>query len=634
MEIPRTISGPIDPGITSFLDLPAELRGLIYDLLFKRDASVFLHNRDAYYAELPLNHHESTTRWSDYAREFSLDQGDPMVLSRKNYQLLIEQERWEFERSADFQHRFGDGIKLLASCRQIYHEASGILYGENSFTFSRMITRHDLFRRDKWHSLERQKAYHQAHYAPMWVANIGHNYRFLHDVRIDFDAVCTYEGCPKNSDRTTIDLLPILKIKWDMPVCNIAFVHTERYVRGEYFEDTPWAPTDHHEEPPRNWVVSLNNLLKTLGEEDALMIRRHRKYFRNLESLQLDVLLPHLSFAEFAGVSPVSNFISPNYPHGSTPSGAINFSVSEFGTMAKWIPEPPIDDEFGLFRLPHNVRLHIRHHLERDVEESAINTGLRPVVHINLELNNVCKALPVARYDQYREYEASHQSVHLKISGFYLPGRIMSYRYQVRILCEVTDFIFNKGDDNIAARKFARRWLRNGGETTLVLRVKDNPHIGAHVDLRSLEQLLDHETLNPLSTAITFSNERIVSGRSVPISTATISILRLRQHLFIYLSHLLATYPLDVKPLMPPVLVDHEWNIIDKDDQPLSPPRTQDDWNTFVTDPTSAYNIIKNNKNIRRQYDGLTAHMEYYWFFLEHLLIKKVEENDHGPQSQ
>jgi hypothetical protein len=55
MDIPKTPVIPPDPQRPLFLMLPPEIRNLVYELIFLRDAPVLLHDRRAYYAQKPTD---------------------------------------------------------------------------------------------------------------------------------------------------------------------------------------------------------------------------------------------------------------------------------------------------------------------------------------------------------------------------------------------------------------------------------------------------------------------------------------------------------------------------------------------------------------------------------------------------
>ena len=183
MEIPRTTSLRIDASRQSILDFPAEIRILIYEFLFKRDGHLLLHNRDAFFRKPGL-----------------LEEADAMAA----YGEVAEVSQHVPEEDAEFRHGLGAGINLIATCRQIYYEASDTLYGQNDFVISRMVsTQHLHLTRsqnpssdsdyapgyDKF-DLDRVIEYHPFFSAGQWVAKVGRNVRWLRKVKIDGDAVC------------------------------------------------------------------------------------------------------------------------------------------------------------------------------------------------------------------------------------------------------------------------------------------------------------------------------------------------------------------------------------------------------------------------------------------------------------
>lgn len=121
MDISKATSVPPDPRLPSFLTLPAEICNSIYELLFTRENTVLLHN----------------------ARDYSADTR-PLANGE-----------------ADLK-RFDHGL-----CRQVYHEAVGVLYGQNSFTVSRLRTVHD------FPEYSENDTYNQTHFVPIWLQSLG-----------------------------------------------------------------------------------------------------------------------------------------------------------------------------------------------------------------------------------------------------------------------------------------------------------------------------------------------------------------------------------------------------------------------------------------------------------------------------
>ena len=169
ITIPRTIFAPADPEEPSFrTTLPAELRNRIYEMLFKRDGLVLLHNTAAYYPKLPVLQPNSSTN-SLIMGEFD-SQFENNIAGRREF-------------------LYDSQVALLLSCRQFYHESIGTLYGQNKFIFSRALHRYDHAAGDR--SLEyKNSEYQPLVYAPQWLSSIGSHISLLSEIFIDSDAFC------------------------------------------------------------------------------------------------------------------------------------------------------------------------------------------------------------------------------------------------------------------------------------------------------------------------------------------------------------------------------------------------------------------------------------------------------------
>ncbi|KAB2099500.1 hypothetical protein AG0111_0g12360 [Alternaria gaisen] len=227
-------SSPTHAFEVSFLiTLPPEIRNQVYGYLFKREDSVLLHNADAFH--LPCrdleDYHTGLQQYYDaYEAEIGTDE--------------------------EFWLDLHQGLGLLLSCRQVYQETSGILYGGNTFVFSRILTRHD-YRIGTNH---KHQEYLQVNYAGQLLKNIGPQIFRLTKVVIGVDAMCAWYGC--HSDYDLIDSLPILRIVWEHPDLSkvIKFEHIGRTLDGQ--EILRAAATD--------GAILLNNLLTTLTVQDVL----------------------------------------------------------------------------------------------------------------------------------------------------------------------------------------------------------------------------------------------------------------------------------------------------------------------------------------------------------------------------
>ena len=237
------MSSPKDPDVPSFLTtLPPEVRNTIYEVLFKRDGSVLIHNAAAYHAKEPQR--------EDYA-SLDIEKYHDDV---KEFDAIYEQDiGGDFE----FRHHFQYGLSLLLSCRQVYHEAIGILYGANTFLFSRVQNRHN--KDDRWHQ---GSSYSQLSYAPKWLSSIGSHFALVRGILIDVDEKCPYPciRCTKN-----FNLLPFLPFLRRTPdKFTVTFVHAGGVL---YRHD--------HQTPLIDLARLLNNVLTSVMTKDALQLRHY-----------------------------------------------------------------------------------------------------------------------------------------------------------------------------------------------------------------------------------------------------------------------------------------------------------------------------------------------------------------------
>ncbi|KAI4957885.1 hypothetical protein J4E86_005025 [Alternaria arbusti] len=223
IEIPKTRSGAADPRAGSFVTvLPPEIRNRIYEYLFKSDTPVLLNDDQVRLDPSARNYVTHPTHGGD------------------------EQQ----DSDEDFRHGF-DGfhgyVGLLLSCRQVYHESVSILYGQNTFFFSRFLDQ-------------------QMHFTCTWLSNIGSNYQLLSHVHID-----TYALVPRRVRED--DLLPLLKLIWNYPQakCEFTFV-----ISGSSSSRGRNHDTELHE--PVTSADVLNGVLFSLGATDALNLRQYAKY--------------------------------------------------------------------------------------------------------------------------------------------------------------------------------------------------------------------------------------------------------------------------------------------------------------------------------------------------------------------
>jgi len=114
---PDTMSNVTDQCSPSFLNLPAEMRNIIYTLLFAREGPILLRDAIVWWSPKPKR--------SNHAHRPIYHDASDLILS------------------VDFLCNFDDALSLLRTCRQIHEEAAGILYGHNTFIVSRFSLEHD-----------------------------------------------------------------------------------------------------------------------------------------------------------------------------------------------------------------------------------------------------------------------------------------------------------------------------------------------------------------------------------------------------------------------------------------------------------------------------------------------------------
>lgn len=115
------------------------------------------------------------------------------------------------------------------------------------------------------------------------MSKIGTSHKFVREVRIDGRVIGTY--------LLEFDSLPLPKVVWDMTSCKIGSIHTDRsHQRDETADLTSSYFGDQLAFVGRllhgDKVDVLNHLLYTMGVQDSLMIRDHRTFSQNLNSIR------------------------------------------------------------------------------------------------------------------------------------------------------------------------------------------------------------------------------------------------------------------------------------------------------------------------------------------------------------
>ena len=342
MKIPKVYSAPADPTALSLLKLPGEIRTKINKLVFVQPSPISVHNADFYYnrrpkkpkpvPELEIDSEEelgSTHMSIRKARHYFRSRRSAKspsneiqpVQKKKRYPGCYEEEyaryceyrlKWEkrhtddLEKAREFVHYYSLGLGLLLSCRQLYHEAVGILYGDNIFIVSRVLSRHN---HDDLIQGNSANAYHQFNYAPLWLRKLGTQTGMIRKVIIDASAICK----PRFILDQRVELLPLLRILWaaEWTGCEITFAGTGR--RHESSACQRWD----HVDP---YIGHLNKCIAKIGKADALGLRH----------LSQSILLDSVLIGRYAGC--VKYYPSPR-------TKTRNFTILEDSESIKWVPE-------------------------------------------------------------------------------------------------------------------------------------------------------------------------------------------------------------------------------------------------------------------------------------------------------
>ena len=257
MEIAKAASVPPDHGLQSLLTMSGEVRNMVYGLIFKREGSVLIHNIHnvrAYRAPNPtLPEDNSGNTNIDRATRNHIAQLEPRSNSNAT----------EEEQLKAFDHRLDEGFGLLKSCRQVYHEASSVLYGHNSFLITRVLSRHDC--------IDDDFSYYQLHYAPIWVRALGTQSSLLRKVKIDLSSICDHDCNHVDDD---FDMFPLLRLLWKAlhAQCDITFASTARYLESEIHNN---RDAEANQRFALAQVASLNNALLSLARHDDLDLKAH-----------------------------------------------------------------------------------------------------------------------------------------------------------------------------------------------------------------------------------------------------------------------------------------------------------------------------------------------------------------------
>ncbi|KAI4953401.1 hypothetical protein J4E91_002248 [Alternaria rosae] len=263
--------------------LPPEIRNRIYEYLFQRDRPVILDDGQAH-VELWAGGHAIHYKHGGFKQQV---------------------------RKEDLCEVFAGCTGLLLSCRQIYHEAVGILYGQNTFFFSRFLE-------------------NQMHFTSKWLSTIGSHYQLLSYVHIDADV--SVPKCTRG-----YNLLPLLKLIWNhsQAKCIFTFVLPASSLSKDRKYDTELYGR-------ATSADIINGVLFALGAKDVLNLRQYARYSCLISSIMV-------WSNENGCVGYVEN-TDPDIPR-SSPHTVRDFDILDRGSKVKWA-DP---QQLTLPSLPHEL---------------------------------------------------------------------------------------------------------------------------------------------------------------------------------------------------------------------------------------------------------------------------------------
>jgi hypothetical protein len=299
----ESTNGPVshlmDPVPLFFLELPAEMRNMVYELLFKQESLILLHNVDAFFpkeidskdyhkpcefynCECGKCEQENKKRSCRYYHDLSA-YADAESKDGKELEAMEE----------EFSYDLSEGLNLLRCCKQIHHEAVGVLYGLNTFAFTRTTSRHDITlyaggMEDEPEEVYDHHAYNQISYAAHWLNSIGTHYPFLRKVIIDLDATCLSECGDSSWSR---EVIPLVRVMWDHPEaqCQIVFGHTGRSFPKSFHEGLDENDVSAQDVVTTGSVdethgkIDLNLVLDALGNRYNSDLRRFSRFLESID---------------------------------------------------------------------------------------------------------------------------------------------------------------------------------------------------------------------------------------------------------------------------------------------------------------------------------------------------------------
>ncbi|KAH7390838.1 hypothetical protein DE146DRAFT_738351 [Phaeosphaeria sp. MPI-PUGE-AT-0046c] len=494
-QIPKGTSIPADPEAPSLLtSVPPEVRNAIYSVLFARD-KVLVHNTRAYHAQVPDRATFTDTRG---------------YLAQMN----AYNDTYEAEIGADSEFRddLGLTVPLLQSCRQVYHESVGVLYGCNTFVVTRALNRHDCDK-DSFHDTH---AYSQLSFAPQWLLHLGSQGCLLRNVHIDVDAICP-SYCPEEWDH--FDILPLLKFLWHdaHKQLTLGFAHMGRRISVHKVNADPSAYVK---------ADVYNNILHALVEVDVLCIKT---FDYTIESLEVS--------ARYEAGHICHTRVGRQFSH---------YDDIEIGNAGRLVRRNPKRDFSNIFESSSLEML--QYILQLVICSPSLN-------HIMFDINNhTVRNLPM------NILQVSPQLRHEYVSPWAI-GTTSYITFETSTNLTIADFDdlaaawdemqrrIWPDDGPCPAQPFLDITFRSSNHTQVILALNIKTSIDAlledlHIDIKGLMGFCDHPSLgNKVSVQLTLWHAANHGSKS----SLTVALSSLAKSIFLVLSDMLMEWPKDLK---------------------------------------------------------------------------------------
>ncbi|KAB2099414.1 hypothetical protein AG0111_0g12354 [Alternaria gaisen] len=285
MQIPKQVSSLRDLNKPSFLNLSAEIRNRIYELLYMRDEPVLLHNAKAYHPIPPQDSHDPY-------------RDDLIVAFDDEYENEIDQGQL-------FVHDFQTVTPALLVCRQVYAEAVGYLYSNNTFMFSRPLYRHDGRNGDDCVEHD-DESYFVTNYVAQWLQNLGSQLKLLNEVRIDVGALCP-DICTRGMEFFSI--LKLVRMLWRYPYLADVIAFSQREPTDR--EKNDFGMFKHpEEEHDMEHAERLQGILIAIGVQDVLNLKRYASMDLLVTNIEIE---SSLDYGYVTGPNLELKFETPEY---------------------------------------------------------------------------------------------------------------------------------------------------------------------------------------------------------------------------------------------------------------------------------------------------------------------------------